>query len=200
MVETTYTKSLSSDFGGNINEGQLHREIALAIPGTVLIGINRSDDVVDIIFEDVLSGGDETILNTTISNHIPQTGTRKVSFFRYTPKTTKTNSTVYQRIGGPFKYNGSLEMGPINQVEVISNMDSGMTSYSVRLYDATNETIIAEITGQTNTLEELINLGTISNIPEEEAIFEIHVKRVGGTTSTFAYVEDVIVYYNNSAY
>lgn len=200
MVETTYTKSLATDFGGNINESQLHREITLAIPGTALIGVNRSEDVVELIFADVLSGGDETILGTTISNHVPVTGTRKSRFFTYTPKTTKTNSTIYQRLGGPFKYNGSIEMGQINQVEVISKMDTGMTSYSVRLYDATNETIIAETTGKTNLTEEIVNLGTISNVPEDEAIFEIHIKRVGGTTSTYAYIEDVIIYYNNSSY
>jgi hypothetical protein len=200
MVETRYTKSLATDFGGNINESQLHREITLAIPGTALIGVNRSEDIIELIFADTLSGGDETILGTTISNHVPMTGTRKSRFFTYTPKTTKTNSTNYQRLGGPFKYNGSIEMGQINQVEVISKMDTGMTSYSVRLYDATNETVIAETTGRTNLREEIVNLGTISNVPEDEAIFEIHIKRVGGTTSAYAYIEDVIIYYNNSSY
>jgi hypothetical protein len=200
MVQTTYTKSLTTDFGGNINESQLHREIASAIPGTTLVGVNRTGDVIDLIFADALSGGNQTILNTTISNHVPMTGTRKSRFFTYTPKTTKTNNTIYQRLGGPFKYNGSIEMGPINQVEVISKMDTGATSYSVRLYDATNETIIAETTGKTNLTESIVDLGTISNVPEDEAILEIHIKLVGGTTSTYAYIEDVVIYYNNSSY
>lgn len=200
MVETTYTKSLATDFGGNINESQLHREIVSAIPGTALIGVNRSEDVVDIIFADLLSGGDETILGTTISNHVPMTGTRKSRFFRYAPKTIKTNSEVYKRIGGPFLYNGSVEMGIIDEVEVISNMDANATSYSVRLYDATNETIIAETTGQTNLTEEIVNLGTISNVPEDGAILEIHAKRISSTNSAYVYVDDVMIYYNNSSY
>jgi len=194
---TTYTYSLSVDFGGNIKEGQLHGEIVAAIVDTEFVGVNRSEDVVDLVFVDVLSGGDETILDTVVANHVPVIGPSKYIYYTYTPKTTKTNSTVYQRIGGPFRYGGANFMGTINQIEVISHMDTGMTSYSVRLYDSTNEAIIAEATGLTNLLEGIVDLGTISDVPDEEAIFEIHAKRVGGTSNTYAVVDEVIVYYNN---
>lgn len=199
-METTYTKSLAGDFGGNINESQLHREIEAAIVAVELIGVNRTEDVVDIIFADVLTGGDDTILNSVIANHVPETGIRKTVFYSYTPKTTKVNNTVYQRVGGPFKYGGAREVGEINQVDVIGNMDVGMTSYSVRLYDAVNEVVIAEVTGLTNTVESIVDLGVISNIPEDETILEIHAKRVGGSAMTSVNVLEVTIYHGNSTF
>jgi hypothetical protein len=68
---STYTKSLSTDFGGELNARQFHDEITDSSITTTLVGINQSGDVVNINFVSALSGPDETTLNTLITNHVP---------------------------------------------------------------------------------------------------------------------------------
>ncbi len=69
-MTTTYTKSLVSDFGGNLNTVQLRIEINndVSISPTCLAVINIADDV-DIIFDSALSGPEQTNLDTVISSH-----------------------------------------------------------------------------------------------------------------------------------
>jgi hypothetical protein len=71
-MTTIYTKSLSTDFGGNLNTTQFHAEIVndLTINKT-LIGVNNLDDVVDIVFSSALDSGELTALNLLITNHVP---------------------------------------------------------------------------------------------------------------------------------
>lgn len=68
---TTYTRSLSGDFGGNLSAGHFHEEVNAdvgIIPGVVTI--NAKDDVVDIVFDTSLSVGEEAILDGLISSHV----------------------------------------------------------------------------------------------------------------------------------
>ncbi len=70
-MTTTYTKSLLSDFGENLNTVQLQIEINndISISPTCLGVINIADDV-DIIFDSALSGPEQTNLDTLISNYV----------------------------------------------------------------------------------------------------------------------------------
>lgn len=73
---------------------------------------------------------------------------------------------------------GNNGMSTIQSVHVVAS--STGAEYSVRLYDLTNARIIAEKTGLTNTEKEVIDLGTISNIPTNKAVLELHIKRTTG--------------------
>lgn len=70
-MTTTYSKSLSVDFSNNLKVGQFNAEIYndAGIPETVCI--NTGGDVVDIVFSALLSGPEETVLNSLISSHVP---------------------------------------------------------------------------------------------------------------------------------
>lgn len=71
---STETRSLSSDFGGNWNQGQLHQEIlSEASISTNLIGINYEEgaDDINILFDSNLSAAEITALNNLISAHTP---------------------------------------------------------------------------------------------------------------------------------
>ena len=64
-------------------------------------------------------------------------------------------------------------------MKVISYLESG-TSYDVRVYDSTNANVICTSLGNTNALFSLVDLGTLSNIPVNEAVFEIQIRVNGG--------------------
>ena len=69
-MTTTYTKSLSTDFSGDLKPNQLHVKIKKDPSITTdLVGVNVEDDVVSIVFEEALSGPEETALNTLISSY-----------------------------------------------------------------------------------------------------------------------------------
>lgn len=195
-MTTTYTKSLPSDFSGNLHGEQLKKEINSTIITPNCIVVKNTGDDVDIIFESALSAGQQTTLDNLISNHSPNNNTPKNNLFTYTPRTTYSSSLVYQRVGGPFKYQGSDNVGNIDYIEVVAYKDALPTSYDVRIYDSTNGTVLAESTGLTNTDEQIIDLGTISNIPSGPSLLEVQVKQSGGTTKN-VYLEQVLIYFDN---
>ena len=86
---------------------------------------------------------------------------------------TNTNSETYTRMTCTV-FQGSKKT-VLKKVKIISKGHADITSYSVKLHDATNNNMIGEIT-LTNTTEEINDLGTLSNIPENEAILEFYVK------------------------
>lgn len=193
----TTTKSLSTDFGGNIKTEQFHIEIVNSeISSGVLIGIILTGDVVEIIFDNALDGTDQTTLDTLISTHVPDNTLSKSQFFIVPTIKQDTKSNNYTKVA-TFKYPGSISSGTIDYIEIISYMDSGITSYSVRVVDKTNNLIIAEKNDITNTVYSSIDLGTISNVMLNSAIIELHVKLVGASGNAKVYIDNLIVYYNN---
>lgn len=69
---TTYTFSLSSDFGSGLDSDQLGQQIES--DGTIvtaLTHISTAGDVVDVIFASPLSGGEQTALNVVVAAHVP---------------------------------------------------------------------------------------------------------------------------------
>lgn len=102
-----------------------------------------------------------------------------------------TNNTTYTRIGQPFAYPGTDKMRLIIEIVAIVYDATAATTYDLRLYDATNGLVIAEVTGQHNTSEAMVNLGTIANLPAGGAIFEVQA-RVSATTNT-VYVQSICI-------
>jgi hypothetical protein len=73
-------------------------------------------------------------------------------------------------------------------------MSSGLTSYTIQVYDKTNSEIIAE-KEFFNTESNLNDLGIISNLPQTNSTFEVYVK-TNGSKSANAYIENIIITYN----
>jgi hypothetical protein len=192
MVETIYTRSITTDFGGNrvIN---LHPEI-VAETGitTTLLRVDTLGDAVYIVFDSALSGGEETLLNTVISNHDNNIQVAYKSVITVSPKNTIFSNTTYSR-EYLFVYKGSDKIGTISKIEVIGYMDNGVTSYSIKIGDKTNNTVIAENTF-TNTTEGIVSCTPISNIPTGQSIIEIFIKKTGGIANQKAYVESINLY------
>nr|QBK88863.1 MAG: hypothetical protein LCMiAC01_05450 [Mimivirus LCMiAC01] len=70
----TYIKSLSSDFGGNLNASQFEAEVTGDVGITKnILRVDVNEDVVDIVFDVTLSGAEQLILDGLITAHTPVT-------------------------------------------------------------------------------------------------------------------------------
>jgi len=194
-MTTTYTKSLSGDFGGNLNTSQLFNEIENAEIGPSCVTVKNESDDVELIFTSSLTSGEQTILDNLVSNHVVDTSKPHDNFFTITPKNEKIKEKSYRKIG-TFKYDGSNQIGLIDYIEVISYKDSKIDSYDIRVIDRNNDVILASA-NFTNDISEICDLGTISNIPTEKTILEIHGRQNGGKKKSYLYIENITVYYNN---
>ena len=72
----------------------------------------------------------------------------------------------------------NINLSPDTAKSVMSRQNAGIT-VSVRIYDLTNSNTIAETTAQSPSTDDgdptVLDLGTVSNLPTTEAVFEIQV-------------------------
>lgn len=194
MSMIIYTYSLSVDFPDGLMTNQFHKILADTNSISVnFLGLNVYDDVVEIIYESALSGGEETTLNSIISAYVPSDGPEKHKSYHVFPTVTSLVSLNWTSVG-LFKYGGSLKEGLINYVDVIARTGSSITTYDARIVNTNNGQTLCTVTGLNNTTYQLNDMGNISNIPEEEAIMDIQMRRNGLST---IYIQALVVYANN---
>ena len=151
----TYTKSLATDFSGSIKMRQFHDEIVATITGKTLLRVKKRQDVVSIIFDTALSAGEETTLDNLISSHTPDTSEVPQNQHNIVPKKDMIKKEVYSKVV-TYIYNPSL-INNLTNIRSISYMENKGTSYDVRVYDKTHNTVIAEA-NFTNKTEEIKDL------------------------------------------
>lgn len=173
-----YTYSLSDDFGGNLLASQLH-QVIMDDGGITpnIITVSTKGDIVKIQFDASLSGPEITTLNGIVSAHTPTTPSKEM-IFNITPIESYIDSTFWVTVAS-FLHNKESSVTSMN---VISFMEVGGTSYDVRVVDITNNAVIAS-QNLANTDELNNSLGTISNLPSDNAIFELQVKINGVTVA-----------------
>lgn len=185
----TYTYSLASDFSGNLNHRQLHDEIDESSITQILTSVTSNGDVVNIYFDASLNASGVTTLDNLVSDHIPAQLYNFSKVIVLSPLVQSTYSTIYKKVH-VYYYEGSKSIGTITCTNVLSYMSSGVTNYTIRLFDQTNDTVLAENTF-TNTEEEECILTPISNVPEKAAILEIQIKKYGGDKTKKVYFDSV---------
>jgi hypothetical protein len=194
LITTVYTKSYSTDFNSSLNFRQFHTQISENVGITPnIVGINRNDDIINIIFDTTLSEGEQTILNNLVSSHTPIIYNSYVNSIVNIQK--KCNFSTFTNFS-TYIYPGSNHHKKISKINVISHMDSTLTDYHVRIYDYTNKLVLIDKT-LTNTSTSISIIDTISNIPTDEVILEIQIKTTGATSTTFAFIESVSFYFEN---
>lgn len=84
----------------------------------------------------------------------------------------------------------------IQSIKILSKKKGNLTSYSVRIYDATNNNVIVENTFTNNSI--LINdIGILSNLPTNEAIVEVQAKRNDGNRNSYAIISECTIEFRN---
>lgn len=89
-------------------------------------------------------------------------------------------STTYQRVFS-FIFGGTNDWGILDQALALTrqSQDGGGRSHDIRIQDVTNATTIAEVLGRTGAVTTIHDLGTISNLPAAQAVFELQIRRNG---------------------
>ena len=119
----------------------------------------------------------------------------EAQFFQQIHIEKETNSTIWKKVGDII-FPGTNNVGNISVISILSYMDEGTASYDVRLVVGSGSPdIVATKTGVVNTLPQIVDMGTLSNLPGNESALEIHVKKNGGPASKKIHIESVFVKY-----
>lgn len=185
------TYSITTDFGGvTPNIKQLHEEInENVVITTPFQGINNTGDVVDVIFDSTISAPEKTELDTLVANHVPVFTPDLPYKMTIFPRKNSYSNKSYKRMGTDMFLGGTYAKS-----KIISHMDSGATSYNILIFNKDTQDILLETT-LSNTTEESIDLGVLSNVPTGPSQLEISVKKNGGGGKI--YVESVTICYAN---
>jgi len=194
-MTSIYSYSLTSDFGGNLKQYQFHTEIVESTDiAPDLIGIHMTGDVVDVEFVSSLSVGEQTILDTLVSNHVPDNSKPKKNFFNITPDIKSIKNKTYTLVG-VYDYKGVDIFGEIDYIEVIAKISNSAHTYDIKIVRTDTNQIIASTTNLNNTNFTTIDLGTLSNLPTTQTMLEFHVKSSnnGGNVN----IQTIIIYHGN---
>ena len=168
----SYTYSLSTDFGGNLLSHQLFQDIEATTSITKsLVSIDTYGDVVTIIFSEELTSEEVTALNSVVSSYT-YTDIELCKVESITPKYSEIG-TMFSDIGVTFYYDIG-RMSDVCYIKLLGFIKNG-GSFDVRVVDVTHNQIIASGSFNNNNIE-VLDLGTISNIPTSTSLFEVHVK------------------------
>jgi hypothetical protein len=171
--------SLSGDFSDYLNTEKLRDEINEneGLSKTCFSVISFFDTV-SIFFSGNLSNSEITTLDTIIAAHGPTTE-RASQMSNIALNQNCITANVYTKIG-TFIFPGTDYWEKVTNFRVISAMEAGGTSYDVRIIDLSNNNTICS-RNFSNVIEANNDMGSIDNLPHDEAIFEIHAKINGNT-------------------
>lgn len=103
----------------------------------------------------------------------------------------KTKSTVYS-VQTKFIFPGTDYVIP-TKFKCVGEIDSGVTGQA-RIYHPGNTSVVCESPTFTGG-EQIIDFGTISNLPAEESILEVQLKITSGVGNKFAWLHALNIYY-----
>lgn len=75
-----------------------------------------------------------------------------------------------------FAFKGITALGSPTNIKAIIHVKTAAKPGDVRIYDLTNANAICEVTGISSLTPTLVDLGTLSNLPSGEAMFEVQAK------------------------
>jgi hypothetical protein len=114
---------------------------------------------------------------TQVTNGQPAPpGTSRDSVLTFSKETDKTS--VYKTVGS-WPHPGSLKSGVPAKITVICGVESA-ASMDVRVYDVENAQVVAEALGVTGSYPSMVDLGSISNVSQDRAIWELQYRRASG--------------------
>lgn len=162
---TTYNY-ISNDFTNGVNKEKLINEIKKNIP--INFNLSVSGDKIKIVFDSSLTSLQISILNAVISNHNsnPDVIGNKIMTL---PISKKAHALTYFSLL-QFEYPGS-KINNLTHIKFVGNLEKGV-SFTVRIYNITNHLELVSGTF-TNTTENIIDLGSLNNIPYEDVILEV---------------------------
>lgn len=109
-----------------------------------------------------------------------------------TPNISSTSSTSYVTVLSCLYSPKSF--GTLHRIRVLSDSDSGATSYSISVYDVTNTIELASGTFSNHSGYVVNDLGNVGSVISEPTQINIRLKVDGGTLGSQAYISQILFY------
>ena len=189
----TYTYTISIVFSAGVDTSKLQEEINANVNISDCSYIDTVDDEIYLYFTLTLSGAEITTLESIMVAHVldpPQL--TLLSAVIVPVKLDSTNNTTYTKFGS-YTYLGNIRERTLKAVYFVGYMDVGVTNYSVRIFNVTNNTLIVEKTF-TNTAELSLDMGVVANVPTGQATLEMQLRKNGGSNNQRVYVNSISLY------
>lgn len=103
----------------------------------------------------------------------------------------QSSSDTYE-VMGCLIFRGTTTLGTPSAIKAVAWVTSGVTG-GIRVYDVTNSQVICENASITNSGKAIISLGSLSNLPAGESLWEVQTKRVSGGGSDKVYTASVSI-------
>jgi len=200
MSQFTVQKSLATDFGGTWNQSQIHREIkANNTLSSIFLGVNYAEasDTIVFVFNANPDSTQLSALSAVIAAHVPTFPREKKVVFTVSPINRIVTFTEWTLVAR-FSYSGSVKIGTINYIEILSRLNNNSESYAVKVTNVANLNTLACRTNINNIDYDFQDLGIIDNIPADPSILEVYVKKTGEDESNIISIDEIKVYYNNA--
>jgi hypothetical protein len=111
----------------------------------------------------------------------------------YGSEAYKASSSDTYEVATYFIFPGSNDAGIPTAVKAVAIINTA-PAFDIKIHDYTNNTDIAEVIGSTNdNAGNLVDLGTLSDIPTGPAMWEVHIRRNGGTGSKTVWIAAISV-------
>ena len=187
--------SINDDFNNSFNISNFNTELKNSSIGSLSCLVSANRFIVLLGFNKNLSTEEQATLDALVANHdsTPDPPLEASKQLQITFPATSYDSSNYQ-IAGTFKYPGNI-IQSVSHIQVISNMDTTATNYTLRIKNHANNDTICEQTF-TNTEVAICNFDVISNLPTANAIFELQIKRLATGIRKYAYVNSLIMHYS----
>jgi len=112
-------------------------------------------------------------LDTTFSGINVSTGNYIQDVWIGKTKKQKTGGTYTTM--GQFIFSGTDNIDEPTAIKASYFGDSGFSNGGIKIFDFTNSLEIANVTGLSSTVDTIVDLGTLSNVPTGLSIFEVQI-------------------------
>ena len=131
-------------------------------------------------------GGTTNFLRADGTWAAPSSGVFSLWRNSYAKNIASTTQTSYAIVAEVI-FGGTTALGTPTEIKALLEM-SGATNIDIRIYDVTNALVIVEKLANVVPTATIVNLGALSNLSTGEAIWEVHLRRNGGTGSSMAII------------
>lgn len=172
-MSNIFSFTISPGFATSEMINSITNDIISNFPDNSLLSINVIDDVINVVFQNIISdSNDLNTLHQIIASKDIITSKNIVQ--KYNPETQSLSNTNYTKIGR-FYFKGTNVTGEIRGIDIISNIDSGATSYSVQLLIRSTNTLLANVTFN-NTDVEINTADILQDFPYDSCVIDVLAK------------------------
>jgi ribosomal protein L25 (general stress protein Ctc) len=192
-----YKYSILGNVTGQIVDTQrLHKDIeeSLALSTAKFRGVVRKNDDLYVLFNKNIETSEKTTLDTLVQDHSDDPVPAKTRHIPFYPNPKQVSDSYYTTTGC-FLFPGKDLFTTISEINILSMMSPGATSYDVQIVNRETNKIIAEqnftnTTIQTNTFS-TVHTGNISTTPTGIEVLT-KLNQQGNAANKLVHIDQVI--------